>query len=582
MATQRTIPTSRPSDLPDFQIFSDGNQLNRAQNVLSVIISKSVNKIPYAQIILLDGDPAAEDFPLSNEEFFIPGKEIEIKAGYHGDVETIFKGIVIKHGLKAKRDKPPVLVVEAKDVSVKMTSGRKNRYFTEMTDNELIEDIISEYGQNNIVENTSETHKEMVQYYCTDWDFIVSRAEKNGMLVIPDDGEIKIKKPTIESQAILTLIYGATVLEFELEMDARNQYSSIKGNSWDYSNQEVVESEAEDPGIDQAGNLQEEDLAEVIDLENLELKHGGRVSEQELQAWADAAALKSSLSKIRGRVRCKGFSEIKPGDTIELEGVGERFYGKMFVSGITHQFADNQWTTDIFTGLSPDWFSQSKEIIDTKAAGLLPGVNGLQIGIVTTLEGDPDGENRIKVKCPILHNEDEGIWARVSTLDAGDNRGSFFRPEIRDEVIVGFLNDDPRDPIVLGMLNSSAKPAPLTESDDNNEKGFVTRSGMKVLFDDDKISTTIKTPNGNKIVISDDEGSILIEDENSNKIEMDSDGISMESASDINIKASGDVNIEGTNVNAKASVKFKAEGASGAELSTSAIAEIKGSMVKLN
>jgi len=582
MTTQRTIPTLRPSDLPDFQIFSDGDPLSRAHNVLSVIVSKSVNKIPYAQIIMLDGDPSSEDFPLSNEEFFIPGREIEIKAGYHGSVETIFKGIIIKHGLKARMDKPPMLVVEAKDESVKMTIGRKNRYFAEVTDSEIIEEIIGEYGQISDVESTSENHQEMVQYYCTNWDFVLSRAEKNGMLVIPDDGEVIIKKPVVEPEASLNLVYGATVLEFEVEMDARNQFSSIKGNSWDYTNQEVVESEAEDPAIDQAGNLQETDLSGVINLDKLELNHGGRVSEQELQAWADAAAVRSSLSKIMGRVKCQGFSGIKIGNTIELEGIGNRFYGLMFVSGITHQFADNQWTTDIYTGLSPEWFSRSEEIIDTKAGGLLPGVNGLQIGIVTALEGDPDGENRIKVKCPIINKDEEGIWTRISTLDAGNNRGSFFRPEIGDEVIVGFLNDDPRDPIMLGMLNSSVKPAPLTESDDNNEKGFVTRSGMKVLFNDDKVSTTIETPNGNKILLSEDEGSILLEDENGNKIEMTSNGILMESASDMIIKASGDVNIEGTNINIKASANFKAEGSAGAELSTSAAAVVKGSIVQIN
>jgi len=56
----------------------------------------------------------------------------------------------------------------------------------------------------------------------------------------------------------------------------------------------------------------------------------------------------------------------------------------------------------------------------------------------------------------MISTSDDGIWARISTLDAGKQRGTFFRPEIGDEVIVGFLNDDPRYPVVLGMVNSSA------------------------------------------------------------------------------------------------------------------------------
>ncbi len=63
---------------------------------------------------------------------------------------------------------------------------------------------------------------------------------------------------------------------------------------------------------------------------------------------------------------------------------------------------------------------------------------------------------------------------------------------------------------------------------------------------------------------------------------MDSSGIVMESTGDISIKASGDVNIEGTNVSIKANAEFKAEGSAGAEVSTSAIAVLKGSLVQIN
>jgi Rhs element Vgr protein len=254
----------------------------------------------------------------------------------------------------------------------------------------------------------------------------------------------------------------------------------------------------------------------------------------------------------------------------------------MFVSGIAHQFSDNTWTTDIYVGLSPKWFSQSEEIIDTQAAGLLAGINGLQIGIVTDLE-DPDGEDRVKVRLPILNPNDEGIWSRVATLDAGENRGAFFRPEMNDEVVVGFLNDDPRDAIVLGMLNSSAKPAPITASNNNHEKGFVTRSEMKVIFNDDEVSTTIETPNGNKFVLSDNTGNILVEDENGNKIELSSAGILVESASDLTLKASGEIKVEsGVNMTLSAGAQFKAEGSAGAELSTGAVAVVQGSMVQIN
>jgi len=132
------------------------------------------------------------------------------------------------------------------------------------------------------------------------------------------------------------------------------------------------------------------------------------------------------------------------------------------------------------------------------------------------------------------------------------------------------------------MLHSSAKPAPITATDDNHEKGFVTRSEMKMIFNDDKISYTLETPAGKKVILDEDADIIKIEDEHSNILTFKSDGITMESAGDIKIKASGDVSIEGTNVKLKASAQFKAEGSSGSEVSSGAVTVVKGSQVKIN
>ncbi len=154
--------------------------------------------------------------------------------------------------------------------------------------------------------------------------------------------------------------------------------------------------------------------------------------------------------------------------------------------------------------------------------------------------------------------------------------------------MLGFLNDDPRDPIVLGMLNSSNKPAPLKAQDENHQKGFFTRSQMKVTFDDDKKIITLETPGGNKITISDDAKGITLQDQTGNKLVMDETGILIKSPKDITIEATGkltlkatqDTKIEGLNVNVKANSQFKAEGNAGAEVSTSAIAILKGRLSK--
>ena len=189
---------------------------------------------------------------------------------------------------------------------------------------------------------------------------------------------------------------------------------------------------------------------------------------------------------------------------MEVTGIGQRFVGKQYVAGVRHTFADGNWETDVAFGLCPDVYAATYPVTALPAGGLLPAVNGLQIGIVTALENDPDGEDRIKVRLPLVSASEEGVWARLATLDAGDGRGTYFRPEIDDEVVVGFLDDDPRFPVVLGQLHSSAKPAPAAGSDDNNVKGYVSRSKLKLTFDDDKKVVVLETPEGNTLTLSED------------------------------------------------------------------------------
>ena len=208
--------------------------------------------------------------------------------------------------------------------------------------------------------------------------------------------------------------------------------------------------------------------------------------------------MKERLAKVRGRAKFQGFAGVLPGKVIEVTGIGERFEGKMYVSGVRHTLANGNWETDVQLGLSTELFAETYNLRPLPAAGLLPAVSGLQIGVVTALENDPDGEDRIKVRLPLVSPAEEGIWARIATLDAGKERGTFFRPEIDDEVVIGFLSDDPRHPVVLGMCHSSAKPAPEPAKDDNHRKGYVSREKMQFIFDDEKKAIVLATPGGNK------------------------------------------------------------------------------------
>ncbi len=593
----REIPVEPAYNVATYDILIDGKLVDPGYQVLSISIIKEVNKIPVAKIVLKDGDSAQETFRISEEEEFIPGKSIKIKVGRDSENSQFFKGIIVKHAIKVKESGETELILDCRDEAVKMTIGRHNYYYEELKDSDIMEEVIGRYsGLSHDVDPTNGTHFEMVQHHCSDWDFLLMRAEVNGKLVIIDDGKINVKAPETNVDPALAVLFGSTLIDFEAEMDARNQWASVEARSWDYAGQDIFEHVTDSVPINEPGNISGQTLSESLSPEKIELRHSGQAIEEELQEWTNAILQKSRLAKIQGRAKFIGFDKIKPGNLIDLQGVGDRFNGKAFVSAIRQNIFNGTWFTHAQFGLKPECFSEThKDIVDFSASGLVPSINGLQIGKVVQLQDDPDGENRILVRLPIIDNAARGVWARVSTLDAGSGgtnggRGSFFLPEIEDEVIVGFLNDDPRDAVVLGMLNSSAKPAPIDAQDDNHEKAFVTRSKMRVHFNDDTKTITIDTPAGNSITLDEDSESIAIEDQNGNKTKLSPDGIDIESPKEINIKASGDINIKsdkninieaGISMSAKATASMEVKGAT-AKLSSDGITEIKGSMININ
>jgi Rhs element Vgr protein len=534
MNSNALLPIEQDTSRPSFTIKVNGEAVSSRLSIYSIVVYNEVNRVPAATICIGDGDAALANWPVSNGEHFLPGNEIQITGGYHGIEEAIFTGIITRHSLRARQGKRE-LIVECRDKAVLMTITRNSNLYEGITDSDLAATLLDQYGLTGNIEASSVTHAQMVQYDVSDWDFLVSRIEPAGLVTIAQQGKIDIVKPVLESTALATLRFGNNLLEFDAEIDGCRQYESVKAQAWNPADQALVELESNDPGWTTPGNIDPAQFSESYIL-----RQPGRLTEEELQLWADTKLLRSRMAFVCGRARVQGFSKAVPGITVQLEGLGDRFNGKAWVSGVRHEFCRGNWTSDLQLGLSPTLHVEKFSGQSLRASAMLPAINGLHTAVVTALEGDPDGEARIRIKIPSVTMDGEGSWARIATLDAGNNRGTVFLPEINDEVLVGFINDDPRQPVVLGGLHSSAHTSPLAASDDNHQKGFTTRSGMHILFNDDKKTMSLDTPKGNKLVLDEDKGRLQIADQNGNSIVLSSDGIAFNSAKDVIIKAKGE------------------------------------------
>lgn len=598
-------PHNNSSDVLKLIIKIDGSDTTANFKIDSIRVSKSVNRVAKAWLYLIDGDIASQTFPSSDSDDLSPGKTIEVEAGYGDQTSLIYAGIIVRHGIQMTTSGGCRLVIECADEAIKMTFARKHANYVvlasgdEIKDSDVFTTITGNYsGLTTDIDATEPSLTSLVQYSATDWDFIVSRAEVNGMLVYCEDGNFSVKKPDFSTAPLLTVTYGTDLMEFRAQVDSRYQLSQVRSVAWDPTTLQVLE-ETVSPESDSSSQATKNgDLSSVLGIVDFSQKSSTTQVQQSLKVWAQGQLTKSRLSYLRGQMKFQGNASPKLGSQIEVVGVGERFNGILFCSGIEHRIENGSWSTQVEFGCAPHWFGETENVSSPPAAGLSAAFQGLQIGIVQKLDEDPDGQYRVQVNIPVHQAETEGIWARLSHPYASAGFGSFFIPEIGDEVVLGYFNSDPAYPLIIGSLYSQKNTAPLEHTAENYIKTLVTKSKLKIQFDDDKKILLFETPGGHSITLDDDQQSVTLKDSNDNSVTMNSSGISLQSPKDISLSAdgnisltagqnveasaTGDATISGMNVSATADTGFSASGNASSEVTSSGTTTVKGSMVMIN
>lgn len=574
--------------------YCNGTKLDSSYELTSVSIRLELNRIGKATLKFNAGNMDKQTFDETDSDFFKPGNSIRFDAGDLNSQATLFEGIIMQSGIRIGKGFRSQMVVECRDNAFPATQGRKNRIFEKKKDCDMINEVLSAYGSVK-VDDTGYEHPEMVQYYATDWDFALSRADACGLFALTTGTDISFFKPKVSAAPVLTVTYGVDLISFDGGLSGGDQYTTYEGVSWNPAEQSIVKVAASAPALNKQGDLQPDAIAAG---DSLLIQTDATTEDGALKEWVDSLALKAGLARYQGKFSFYGAPEAVPGCLIELKGLGKRFNGNVFVGAVTHNIENNEWITEVGIGINPSSVTDEPDVVSPSASGFLPGLEGLHIGVVKQLEDDPSNECRILVELPWMDGDKKELWARLSTMYATNASGSFFLPEKGDEVIVGFINHHPGCPVILGSMYGSQHQPPFEYEAENNTKAFVTRSKLAIEFDEDKKIITLHTPGENSIEISDDGKSIKLSDQNKNEIVMDDSGILLSSAKDIMLQAKGnisldatakveitaksDTSIEGANVNATAKIGFTAKGNATAELSASGQTTVKGAMVMIN
>jgi uncharacterized protein involved in type VI secretion and phage assembly len=191
-------------------------------------------------------------------------------------------------------------------------------------------------------------------------------------------------------------------------------------------------------------------------------------------------------------------------------------------------------------------------------------IYGVVVGVVTNNQ-DPDQLGRVKVKFPWLSDTDESHWARIATPMGGAERGFFFIPDVNDEVLVVFEQGMKDRPYILGALWNTVDKAPSKVADDANALRYIaskvgnviefddTEKAPKITIRDKKKKTSIEIDTKNsKVTIKcgadvkiETDGKISFENPKGD-VSFNCNNMTIKTAANLDIKASGGVTAEGT------------------------------------
>lgn len=585
------------------KVYINDKELDVKFGLISIWIRKEVNKIGKADINLkawseieADGDPD------SDTAEFTPGNSIKIKAGYLNTTQEqdIFEGIVISQQIEVDDQSDASLKIECRDYMYPATMVTNTTIHKDTSDKKLLQALAGSYKPvSTVIGNANDKSQDISQYNMADWDLILQRAKLNSFCVITEGKKTTIDKPVLQGSPAYEFRFRDNIISIKGKMQASKQLSKVQVLAWNSKEQKLMSVNVDKTEQTDQGDLSHSDLAKKMGSNELTLQTSEYTDDSSIKKWAEAKLMENSLRRIQGDVTCKGTALIKTGCIVKVVDVGKHFDGNAFCGAVEHDIKDGNWLTTACMGYADDAEAQANQKNENASSGNVQAIKGLHIGKVIQIDEDPTKEYNILIELPLFKSDQPNkVWARFSTFWASNKYGAFFLPDIDDEVVVGFFDNDANKPVIMGSLYSSKQGPANIPNKKNNIRSIVTKSNMKLEFEEEKKCITIETPGKNTIEISDDGKSIKLTDQNKNKIEMTESGISIQSSKSITLKAEtsisieaganvdikgkSDVNLKAANIEAKADIAFTGKGSAKAELSAGGQTIIKGAMVMIN
>ncbi|PZO37082.1 MAG: type IV secretion protein Rhs [Pseudanabaena frigida] len=601
---------------PLIQIDGTDASADLLEDILQISVEESLN-MPgmFTLIIRNDFYPGRSvDTTWKHQSLFAIGKKVKIgfasstTEGVDPDTQTgyVLEGEITGIETEFNEKSQAPIIIRGYDISHRLHRGRYNRSFQNVTDSDVVSQIIGEAGiTSGTVTSTTIVHDYIFQENQTNMEFLRERAARLGFELYVQDAKLNFRQPTQDQE--LELKWLKDIDSFRVRVSSSEQVSSVEVRGWNYATKvPIVSTATTESVITSTGSGKGSASSTKFSTQPKMI-----VVDQPVFSADEATKMAQSLCNelggefVSADADGEGNPEIRPGRVVKLTGMGTAYSGSYYVTDTHHLFSERKYITK-FSVRSLRGGSLLS-ILSSKTH-LQPGQT-MMVGIVSNNK-DPKGWGRVRVKFPTLTEAHESNWARVVGAGAGPSRGFDCLPEINDEVLVAFEHGDIHRPYVIGGVWNGTDAPPeavadtivggkvrlrtfktrlghklqFVEEDKDTKKGVYTSTagGHNFRMNDSEKFIELQTTGGHKIRCDDTNKTITIESTGQmnitapQKISITVGGSSIElTPSGITIKTSGTISVQGASVSVQSSGSLSAS--AGGSLSASSGSSISAS-----
>lgn len=457
-----------------------------------------------------------------------------------------FNGIMTDISVSRHSGSAADVILRGYSPTILLEDGENTRSFSDKTLSNMVGDVTKGKSGLNVNSNPSPDTKYefMVQYRESNYAFLTRLAVENGKWFYYDGKDLNFG--SLQSQGDkIDLKLGNDINHFELGMHTKPM--KFSDNIYDYINNQVIKVQSSSiavNGLDNLGKDLQSKSDNLFNTEELAISYPFVKSQSELKEFSTAkkSAIGAGIVTISGVSYNAKLSIGKKIDiTSEDSKDGKTSYGSYIITNITH-FTDalgvyqNRFEAISANLTYPPYNAYVHQpICEDQPAKVVKN-------------DDSDGHNRVKVRFYWMKDSESTPWIRVLNQYAGKSKGFLFLPEVDDQVMISFEQNNPSRPYVAGALYHGKANHGDRKDDDNYIKTIRTVSGNEIKFNDKEgeEEITIQNPDGqNEIILSlKDSGKITIK--SLNKMELHAKEILIEAEEKLEMK-SKDTKLEGEN-----------------------------------